>query len=65
MDYHELVARCESEIEKHLLRVLYPNLGPDAQKEIQAQYMIDYYGHDGDAPTILRSLTCGSRGGKS
>ena len=43
MDYHELLARCESEIEKHLLRVLYPNLGPDAQKEIQAQYMIDYY----------------------
>ena len=25
------------------LGALYPELGPDAQKEIQAQYMIDYY----------------------
>ena len=32
MDYNELLARCESEIERHLLGALYPNLGPDAQK---------------------------------
>ena len=43
MDYDELLARCESEIEKHLLDALYPNLGPNAQKEIQVQHMIDYY----------------------
>ena len=28
---------------------LYPELGPDAQKEIQAQYIIDYY----DMPVTL------------
>ena len=43
MNFDELRKRCESEIETHLLRALYPELGPDAQKEIQAQYMIDYY----------------------
>ena len=43
MDYDELLEGCESAIEKHLLGALYPELGPDAQKEIQAQYMIDYY----------------------
>ena len=43
MDYDDLLARCESEIESHLLGALYPNLGPDAQKEIQVQHMIDYY----------------------
>ena len=49
MDYDELLEGCESEIETHLLRALYPELGPDAQKEIQAQYMIDYY----DMPVTL------------
>ena len=34
---------CESEIESHLLGALYPNLDPDAQKEIEAQHIIDYY----------------------
>ncbi len=48
MDYDELLEGCESPIETHLLRALYPELGPDAQKEIQAQYMIDYY----DMPVI-------------
>ena len=43
MDYDELLEGCESEIEKHLLRALYPKLGPDAQKELQAQHIIDYY----------------------
>ena len=43
MDYDDLLARCESEIESHLLGALYPNLGPDAQKEIEAQHIIDYY----------------------
>ena len=43
MDYDDLLAMCESEIESHLLGALYPNLGPDAQKEIEAQHMIDYY----------------------
>ena len=42
MDYDELMNKSAEGIEKHLLRVLYLNLGPDAQKEIQAQYMIDY-----------------------
>ena len=49
MDYEELLEGCESPIETHLLRALYPELGPDAQKEIQAQYMIDYY----DMPVTL------------
>ena len=49
MDYDELLEGCESEIETHLLRALYPELGPDAQKEIQAQYIIDYY----DMPVTL------------
>ena len=31
------------------LGALYPELGPDAQKEIRAQYMIDYY----DMPVTL------------
>ena len=49
MDYDDLLAMCESEIESHLLGALYPNLGPDAQKEIEAQHMIDYY----DMPVTL------------
>ena len=49
MDYDELLGGCESPIETHLLRALYPELGPDAQKEIQAQYIIDYY----DMPVTL------------
>ena len=32
MDYDELLEGCESPIETHLLRALYPELGPDAQK---------------------------------
>ena len=43
MNFDELRKCCESAIETHLLRALYPELGPDAQKKIQAQYMIDYY----------------------
>ena len=43
MIFEQELEKCESEIETHLLRALYPELGPDAQKEIQAQYMIDYY----------------------
>ena len=43
MDYEELMNKSEEGIEKPLLDALYPKLGPDAQKEIQAQYMIDYY----------------------
>ena len=42
MNFDELRKRCESEIERHLL-------GPDAQKEIEAQHMIDYY----DMPVTL------------
>ena len=49
MDYDDLLAMCESEIESHLLGALYPNLDPDAQKEIEAQHMIDYY----DMPVTL------------
>jgi very-short-patch-repair endonuclease len=49
MNFDELRKRCESEIERHLLGALYPELGPDAQKEIQAQYIIDYY----DMPVTL------------
>ena len=35
--------RCKSPIERHLLRALYPELGPDTQKKLQAQHLIDYY----------------------
>ena len=34
---------CESEIETHLLRALYPKLGPDVEKQLQTQHRIDYY----------------------
>ena len=43
MDYDELMNRSEEGIEKDLLGALYPKLGPDAQRELQAQYLIDYY----------------------
>ena len=43
MDYDELLSYCESEIERHLLGALYPELGPDAQKQLQTQHKIDYY----------------------
>ena len=49
MNYEELLVRCESGIERHLPDALYPELGPDAQKDIRAQYMIDYY----DIPATL------------
>ena len=49
MNFEQEMEKCESEIERHLLRALYPELCPDAQKEIQAQYMIDYY----DMPVTL------------
>ena len=49
MDLDQLLLDCESDIERHLLRALYPNLGPDAQAELQPQYMIDYY----DIPATL------------
>ena len=41
MNFDELRKCCESEIERHLLGALYPELGPDAQKEIEAQHIID------------------------
>ena len=33
----------ESEIEAHLLRALYPELGPDSQEDLRSQHVIDYY----------------------
>ena len=33
----------ESEIEEHLLRALYPELGPDSQEDLRSQHVIDYY----------------------
>ena len=42
MDYDELLERSKSsKIEKALLDALYPELGPNGKKDIQAQYMID------------------------
>ena len=43
MIFDELRKRCKSPIERHLLRALYPELGPDTQKKLQAQHLIDYY----------------------
>ena len=43
MDFDQLLQNCESEIERHLLRALYPNLTPDAQAALEAQHQIDYY----------------------
>ena len=40
MDYDELLERSKSKIEKVLLDALYPELGPNGKKDIQAQYMI-------------------------
>ena len=43
MNYNELLERSKSsKIEKALLNALYPELGPNGKKDIQAQYMIDY-----------------------
>ena len=43
MDYDELLERSKSsKIEKALLDALYPELGPNGKKDIQAQYMIIY-----------------------
>ena len=43
MDYDELLERSKSsKIEKALLDALYPELGPNGKKDIQAQYMITY-----------------------
>ena len=33
MDFDQLLEKCESEIEKHLLKALYPTLGPHSQAE--------------------------------
>ena len=49
MKFEQELEKCESEIERHLLRALYPELDSDAQKDIRAQYMIDYY----DIPATL------------
>ena len=49
MDYNELLEGCKSPIERHLLDALYPVLGPDTQKKLQAQHLIDYY----DMPVTL------------
>ena len=54
MDYDDLLAMCESEIESHLLGALYPNLGPDAQKEIEAQR------YAGNAPRFCLPLLADS-----
>ena len=63
MDYDDLLARCESEIESHLLGALYPNLDPDAQKEIEAQHIIDYYDMPVTlpCPSIVPLLSCISK----
>lgn len=39
MNFYQLLRNCESEIEMHLLRALYTELDPNAQKEIQAQFI--------------------------
>ena len=44
MNYAELLDRCESEIEEHLLKALHPELGPNGKEDIQAQYKIDIDG---------------------
>ena len=50
MDFDLLLESCESEIETHLLRALYPSLGPGSQGDLRAQYKIDYYA---DLPVTL------------
>ena len=37
MIFDELQKRCESEIERHLLRALYPKLGPDASHQLKLE----------------------------
>ena len=43
MNIDRLLEGCESEIEEHLLRALYPELGPDFQEDLRTQHVIDYY----------------------
>ena len=49
MSIDKLLQNCESEIEEHLLRALYPELGPDSQEDLRSQHVIDYY----DIPLTL------------
>ena len=41
MSLDQLLNQCESELERHLLRTLYPALSNPFQKELVAQYLID------------------------
>ena len=43
MNLSQLQTRCESEIEKTLLRALYPHLSPLRTEELSVQYLIDFY----------------------
>ena len=43
MDFNQLLNDCESEIEEHLLRALYPELDPAYRNELRSQHVIDYY----------------------
>ena len=43
MGIEKQLQNTESEIEAHLLRALYPELGPDSQGDLRSQHVIDYY----------------------
>lgn len=43
MNYQQRLERCESPIEKELLKGLYDKLTPDAWAAMRVQYLIDYY----------------------
>ena len=50
MNFDELRKRCESEIERHLLRALYPELGPEKRyggKRGNGRINRNSYGHGG------------------
>ena len=43
MDFDQLLNNCESEIEKHLLRALCPELDSAYRDDLRQQHVIDYY----------------------
>ena len=43
MDFDQLLNHCESEIEEHLLRALYPELDTAYRDDLRPQHVIDYY----------------------
>ena len=54
MNFGELLKDCESEIEAHLLRALYPEFGPASRDDLRSQHIIDYYNMPVTIPDLCK-----------